>query len=127
MLRRRRSSIVGVVGLCVNVIAFLLLRAGAKESLNMRGAYLEVVSDTLGSIGVIVAAVVWGITGWTWVDPVIGAVIGVFILPRAWRLGREALLVLVQAAPAGLDIPSFDASWRRSRESSTCTTCMSGR
>lgn len=96
--------VVGVIGLFINVIAFLLLRAGAKESLNMRGAYLEVVSDTLGSMGVIVAAIVWGITGWTWVDPVIGAVIGVFILPRAWRLGHEALLVLVQAAPARLDI-----------------------
>ena len=96
--------VVGVVGLVVNVIAFLLLRAGAEETLNMRGAYLEVVSDILGSVGVIVAAIVWGITGWTWVDPVIAAVIGVFILPRAWRLGREALLVLVQAAPARLDI-----------------------
>ncbi|MBK5333616.1 MAG: cation transporter [Ilumatobacteraceae bacterium] len=99
--------VVGVIGLCINVIAFSLLRAGAKESLNMRGAYLEVVSDTLGSVGVIVAAIVWGITGWTWVDPLIGAVIGVFILPRAWRLGREALLVLVQAAPARLDIPAL--------------------
>jgi cobalt-zinc-cadmium efflux system protein len=99
--------VVGVVGLAVNVVAFLLLRAGSKESLNMRGAYLEVVSDTLGSIGVIAAAIVWGITGWTWVDPAIGAVIGVFILPRAWRLGREALLVLVQAAPARLDIPEL--------------------
>jgi cobalt-zinc-cadmium efflux system protein len=99
--------IVGAIGLGVNIVAFFLLRAGAKDSLNMRGAYLEVVSDTLGSIGVIAAAVVWGITGWTWVDPVIGAVIGVFILPRAWRLGREALQVLVQAAPARLDIPEL--------------------
>ena len=99
--------VVGIIGLAVNVVAFLLLRAGAKDSLNMRGAYLEVVSDALGSIGVIVAAVVWGITGWTWVDPVIGAVIGVFILPRAWRLGREALQVLVQAAPERLDIPAL--------------------
>lgn len=99
--------VVGLIGLAVNVAAFLLLRAGAKESLNMRGAYLEVLSDTLGSVGVIVAAIVWGITGWRWVDPVIGAVIGLFILPRAWRLGREALLVLVQAAPARLDIPEL--------------------
>jgi cobalt-zinc-cadmium efflux system protein len=96
--------VVGAIGLVVNVTAFLLLRAGAKDSLNMRGAYLEVLSDALGSVGVIIAAVVWGITGWTWVDPVIGAVIGVFILPRAWRLGHEAVLVLIQAAPARLDI-----------------------
>ena len=99
--------VVGVLGLLVNVVAFALLRAGSKESLNMRGAYLEVMSDTLGSIGVIVAAVVWGLTDWMWVDPVIGAVIGLFILPRAWRLGHEALLVLVQAAPARLDIPEL--------------------
>jgi cobalt-zinc-cadmium efflux system protein len=99
--------VVGVIGLAVNVVAFLLLRAGANESLNMQGAYLEVLSDTLGSVGVIVAAIVWGITGWTWVDPVIGAAIGVFILPRAWRLGRKALRVLVQAAPENLDIPAL--------------------
>jgi cobalt-zinc-cadmium efflux system protein len=99
--------VVGVIGLVVNVVAFLLLRAGASESLNVQGAYLEVLADTLGSVGVIVAAIVWGITGWTWVDPVIGAAIGVFILPRAWRLGREALRVLMQAAPEGLDIPAL--------------------
>ena len=101
--------IVGVIGLVVNVVAFLLLRAGSKESLNLQGAYLEVLSDMLGSVGVIVAAIVWGITGWSWVDPVIGAAIGVFILPRAWKLGREALQVLVQAAPARLDLTELQA------------------
>jgi cobalt-zinc-cadmium efflux system protein len=101
--------VVGVIGLVVNLAAFALLRSGAKDSLNVRGAYLEVVSDTLGSVGVIVAAIVWGITGWTWVDPVIGAVIGVFILPRAWRLGHEALNVLLQAAPARLDMTALRA------------------
>lgn len=101
--------IVGVIGLVVNIVAFLLLRAGSKESLNMHGAYLEVVADMLGSVGVIVAAIVWGITGWTWVDPIIGAAIGIFILPRAWQLGRQALQVLVQAAPHRLDIPALQA------------------
>jgi cobalt-zinc-cadmium efflux system protein len=96
--------VVGAIGLAVNLVAFALLRAGAKESLNVRGAYLEVLSDTLGSVGVIVGAVVWGITGWTWVDPVIGAGIGVFILPRATRLGREALRILLQAAPPSIDV-----------------------
>ncbi|MHB1128525.1 MAG: cation diffusion facilitator family transporter [Ilumatobacteraceae bacterium] len=100
---------VGAIGLIVNVIAFVLLRAGSKESLNVQGAYLEVMSDMLGSVGVIVAAVVWGITGWTWVDPVIGAVIGIFILPRAYKLGRTAIRVLVQAAPAHLDITVLQA------------------
>ena len=101
--------VVGAIGLAVNGVAFLLLRAGASESLNLQGAYLEVLSDTVGSLGVIVAAVVWGITGWTWVDPVIGIAIGVFILPRAWRLGREAMRVLLQAAPARLDLPSLQS------------------
>jgi cobalt-zinc-cadmium efflux system protein len=105
----RPVLVVGVIGLVVNLAAFALLRSGAKDSLNVRGAYLEVVSDTLGSVGVIVAAIVWGITGWTWVDPVIGAVIGVFILPRAWRLGHEALNVLLQAAPARLDMTALRA------------------
>jgi cobalt-zinc-cadmium efflux system protein len=96
--------VVGCIGLAVNLVAFFLLRAGAKESLNLEGAYLEVFSDTLGSVAVIIGAAVWGITGWTWVDPVLGAAIGVFILPRAYRLGREAVRVLVQAAPAGVDV-----------------------
>lgn len=102
--------IVGSLGLVVNVVAFLLLRAGSKESLNLRGAYLEVLSDMLGSIGVIAAAIVWGITDWAWVDPVIGGAIGVFILPRAWRLGREAVRVLLQAAPAGVDLEAVHSN-----------------
>jgi cobalt-zinc-cadmium efflux system protein len=101
--------IVGGVGLGVNLIAFLLLRTGAAESLNIEGAYLEVLADTLGSIAVIVGAIVIGLTDWGWVDPVVGAAIGLFILPRAWRLGREALRVLVQAAPAGVDLDGVRA------------------
>ncbi len=66
-------------------------------------------ADTLGSIGVIVGAIVIGLTGWGWVDPVVGGAIGLFILPRAWRLGREALRVLVQAAPAGVDLAGVRA------------------
>ncbi len=99
--------IVGVIGLAVNLVAFALLRQGAAESLNVRGAYYEVVADTLGSIGVIVAAIVMAATGWEWVDPVIGAGIGLFILPRAWRLGRDAVRVLVQAAPEGTDLDAI--------------------
>jgi cobalt-zinc-cadmium efflux system protein len=101
--------VVGLLGLVVNIVAFSLLRAGAKESINLRGAYLEVLSDTLGSVGVVVGAVVWGITGWAWVDPLVGAAIGLFILPRAMRLGREALRILLQAAPPNIDIGSVYA------------------
>jgi cobalt-zinc-cadmium efflux system protein len=99
--------VVGVIGLGVNLVAFALLREGSTESLNVRGAYYEVVADTLGSIGVIVAAIIIGLTGWGWVDPVIGAAIGVFILPRAWRLGRDAVRILVQAAPVGTDLDAI--------------------
>ena len=104
--------VVGILGLAVNVACFLLLRDGAQESLNVRGAYLEVVSDMLGSVGVIVAAVMLRATGWQWVDPAIGAAIGLFILPRAFRLGRDAVRVLVQAAPADLVVDDIDAALR---------------
>jgi cobalt-zinc-cadmium efflux system protein len=101
--------VVGVIGLAVNVVSFGLLREGASESLNVEGAYLEVMADMLGSVGVIVGATVLWFTGWTWVDPVVGLAIGVFVLPRAWRLGREALRVILQAAPDDLDIDEIAA------------------
>lgn len=94
--------VVATLGLAANVVAFLLLREGSKESLNVEGAYLEVLADTLGSVGVIVAAIVLAVTGWPYIDPIVGAGIGLFVLPRAWRLGRQALRVLVQAAPPGV-------------------------
>lgn len=104
--------VVAVVGLAANVVAFVLLRQGSTESLNVEGAYLEVVSDLLGSVGVIVAAVVLALTGWTWVDPVVGVAIGLFILPRAWRLGAQAIRILVQAAPPGTDLEGLEAELR---------------
>lgn len=96
--------VVGIIGLIVNIVAFLLLREGSKESINVEGAYLEVVSDMLGSLGVVLGAVVMWITGWGLVDAIVGAAIGCFILPRAWRLGREALRILLQEAPEGIDL-----------------------
>jgi len=101
-----------VVGLVANIVAFLLLREGASESLNVEGAYLEVLSDLLGSVAVIIAAIVIAATGWTWVDPVVGVAIGLFILPRTWRLGAQALRILVQAAPPGLDLAALEAELR---------------
>ena len=96
--------VVASIGLVVNVVAWRLLRPGAAESLNVEGAYLEVMADLIGSVGVIVAAATIAVTGWQWVDAVAGAVLGVWILPRAWRLGRQTLRVLLQAAPPGLDL-----------------------
>jgi len=96
--------IVAALGLIVNVIAFLLLREGAGESLNIEGAYLEVLADTVGSVGVIVAGVLLQLFGWWWADPIVGAAIGLWILPRTWRLGRQAVRILLQAAPGHIDM-----------------------
>jgi cobalt-zinc-cadmium efflux system protein len=95
---------VAVGGLAANVVALLLLRVGARESLNLRGAYLEVLGDLLGSVGVIVAAVVIATTGWRYADPLVAVAVGLLILPRTWRLALAAGRVLVQAAPAHLDV-----------------------
>jgi cobalt-zinc-cadmium efflux system protein len=96
--------VVAVLGLAANLVAFALLRRGASESLNVEGAYLEVLSDTVGSIAVIVGAVVIAATGSTWVDPLIAIAIAVWILPRAWRLAGRALRIVMQSAPPGLDL-----------------------
>lgn len=101
--------VVAVLGLAVNLVAFALLRQGSKESLNVQGAYLEVVADTLGSVGVIVAAVLLELFDWAWVDPVVGAGIGLWILPRTWRLGAQAVRVLLQSAPPGIDLDAMTA------------------
>jgi cobalt-zinc-cadmium efflux system protein len=96
--------VVAIVGLLVNLICFRLLQAGAQESLNLRGAYLEVVADAVGSVGVLIGAAVIAATSWYWVDSVIAIGIGLFILPRAYRLGRDSLRILVESAPAHIDV-----------------------
>jgi cation diffusion facilitator family transporter len=95
---------VASVGLAVNLVSLGVLHRGQSESLNVRGAYLEVLADALGSVAVIVAAAVIMITGWTPADIVASAVIGVLVLPRAWHLLRDALDVLLEAAPRGVDL-----------------------
>ncbi|WP_341252958.1 cation diffusion facilitator family transporter [Euzebya pacifica] len=96
--------VVAVVGLIVNLIAFALLRSAAPDSLNLEGAYLEVLADTLGSVGVIIAAVVIQLTGFALIDPIFAVCIGLFVLPRTWRLGGKALRILTQQAPPHLDV-----------------------
>jgi cobalt-zinc-cadmium efflux system protein len=95
--------VVGSIGLVINVICIFLLRGGAGESLNVKGAYLEVIADTLGSVGVIVAALLVSATGSAVWDTVIALAIAVFVLVRAVMLGREVLAVLGQHAPAGIE------------------------
>lgn len=96
--------IVALCGLAVNVVAWLLLRPGARESLTLEGASTEVLADMAGSVGAIAAGVTVAATGWSQADAVFGGLIGLFILPRGWRLGGKALRVLMQAAPRHLDI-----------------------
>jgi cobalt-zinc-cadmium efflux system protein len=95
---------VAVVGLAANAVALAVLHRGQRESLNVRGAYLEVMADLLGSVAVVVAAILILATGWQAADPVASIVIGLFILPRTWMLLREALEVLLEAAPRGVDL-----------------------
>lgn len=95
---------VAVLGLVVNVVSALLLRRGAGESLNVEGAYLDVVADSAASLGVIAAAAVIALTGWDPIDAIVAVAIGVWIVPRAWRLAGSALRILIQAAPPGFDV-----------------------
>jgi cobalt-zinc-cadmium efflux system protein len=96
--------VVATIGLGVNLVSLRLLHAGATSSLNLRGAYLEVLGDLLGSIAVIVAGLVIIATGSTLVDPVASIVIAVMILPRTWTLLREAVDVLLEATPRSVDL-----------------------
>jgi len=95
---------VAVVGLAVNFTSMMLLAAGSKESLNVKGAYFEVMSDMLGSVGVIVAALVVMFTGWRLADPIVGAGIGLFIVPRTWALLKQAVHILMEGTPPEIDL-----------------------
>lgn len=99
---------VAVVGLVVNLIGIWLLRRSAKESLNMEGAFLEVVSDLLSSVGVLVAGAIMWTTGWRYADPIFSVVIGVFILPRTWKLMTQAVNVLLEATPAHINLAEVE-------------------
>lgn len=94
---------IAVIGTLVNLASMRLLAAGKDASLNIKGAYLEVWSDLLGSIGVIVAAIVIRYTGWTWVDSLVAVGIGLWVLPRTWLLLKESLNILLEGVPDGVD------------------------
>lgn len=95
---------VASVGLIVNIVGVFILRSGSKESLNMKGAYFEVLSDMLTSVGVIIAGVIMLTTGWYYADPLISAGIGLFILPRTWALLKAAVAVLLEGTPSDVNI-----------------------
>lgn len=100
---------IAVLGLVVNLISMRILDTGRSSSLNVKGAYLEVWSDMLGSVGVIIAAlIIWG-TGWTWVDPLVAIAIGVWVLPRTWVLFKETTNILLEGVPEGIDLDKVTA------------------
>jgi cobalt-zinc-cadmium efflux system protein len=101
---------VAAAGLLVNVAAAGLLHSHAKESLNVRGAYLHVLGDLLGSAGALAAGLVILLTGWTPADSIVSVLIALLILASAWRLVREAADVLLEAAPAHIDVSEVRAA-----------------
>ena len=91
-------------GLVINLISMRLLSSGKEASLNMKGAYLEVWSDMLGSLGVIMAALVIYFTGWVWVDTLVAVAIGLWVLPRTWILLKESVNILLEGTPEGISL-----------------------
>ncbi|MCX5054342.1 MULTISPECIES: cation diffusion facilitator family transporter [unclassified Streptomyces] len=98
------TIVFGLIGLVANMISLTLLVRGQSESLNVRGAFLEVAADALGSLAVIISALVILATGWQTADPIASLVIGLMIVPRTFKLLRETLDVLLEAAPRGVDM-----------------------
>lgn len=99
----------GAIGLVINSIGILLLRAGSKESLNVRGAYLEVVGDALGSVAVIAAAILITTLGWQLADPIASLIIAAMIVPRAISLLRDVAEVLLESTPRDVDLGELRA------------------
>lgn len=103
-IRSGPMLIVAAGGLVVNLISMRLLAGGSSESLNVKGAYFEVLSDMLGSVGVIVAALLIMWKGWALADPIIGAGIGLFIVPRTWTLLKQVTHILMEGTPPNVDL-----------------------
>lgn len=104
--------IVAAIGLVVNIAGIGILHREGGESLNVKGAYFEVLSDLLTSIGVIIAAVLMWTTGWYYADPLISAGIGLFILPRTWVLLREAVGVFLEGTPSDVNLAALREAMR---------------
>jgi|SRR5579883_2010588 cobalt-zinc-cadmium efflux system protein len=96
--------VIAAIGLVVNFVGMRLLSGSAGESLNVKAAYLEVLSDTLGSLGVIAASVIILTTGWYLADPIFGAAIGLFIIPRTWKMLKDTAHILMEGTPANINL-----------------------
>jgi len=102
--------IVAAAGLIANAIVVLLLRSDAESSLAVKGAYMEVVADTVGSIGVLIAGVVTVTTGWPYADVVVAVLVALWVLPRAIALARSALRILSETSPSHIDVEELRAA-----------------
>lgn len=100
--------VVAILGLIINLIGMRLLRGSSERSLNMKGAYLEVWSDMLGSVGVILAALLMKWTGFAWIDSIVAVAIGLWVLPRTWTLLKESMNVLLQGVPTNIDLDKIE-------------------
>ncbi|WHP04827.1 cation diffusion facilitator family transporter [Acinetobacter corruptisaponis] len=96
--------IVASIGLVINLISMKILMSSAADSLNVKGAYLEVLSDALGSVGVIIGAIIIYFTNWYWVDTIIAVAIGFWVLPRTWILLKQSINILLEGVPEEVDI-----------------------
>lgn len=102
--------VVATLGLVINLVSMRLLKAGSGDSLNVKGAYLEVWADMLGSVGVIVGATVIRLTGWSVIDPIVAVAIGLWVLPRTWILLRTASHLLMQGVPQDIHLDDIRAA-----------------
>lgn len=103
---------IAIVGLAVNLAGMRLLSGDASSNLNVKGAYLEVWADALGSVGVIIAALIVTFTGWTRADPIVAVLIALWVLPRTWTLFKQSVNVLLEGVPEGMDLSAIDSRLR---------------
>lgn len=96
--------VVALIGMAVNLVSMRMLTGGKDANLNMKGAYLEAWSDMLGSLGVVIGALVIKFTGWLWVDSAVAVLIALWVLPRTWSLLRASVNILLEGVPEGIDL-----------------------
>lgn len=104
---------VATAGLVVNVLAFAALHGGDRDNLNMRGAIAHVISDMLGSVAAIVAALAILLCGWTWADPVLSVLVALLIVRNAWQITHQSAHVLLEGAPEGFDVATLETELPR--------------
>jgi cobalt-zinc-cadmium efflux system protein len=102
--------VVALAGLLANVLVVLLLRSHSEQSLAVKGAYMEVVADTVGSVGVLIAGIVTVTTSWPYADVVVAVLVALWVLPRAFALARAALRILSETSPSHIDVEELRTS-----------------